>query len=438
MMKRESIILMLLFAFGSFTQAQTASTGYYRSALTSMMVYHPEDEFGYDVYQIFKDLPKPEKYDNHAIEYSVLDNSCIYGVEGSKKGLHRQEYGKSLVLTAAEKEANAIAILKELDKGQIAKRIVANWFDWSGDSLQNATFSTQTIEDRSDYNVSFMDAEKIKYTIEGQANLRDVGLELMQHSFVLVSDITYITAEDRADAAKVTMSILGGITDALLGGNNGRRLAQTAGDIADAFTGFKVMTHTYLYQLVWDEEKMNDFFVRYYTDTPDTAKMRAFIEDTDSYQLRYLGEESSTFEKTERKGKYNREELLQFITARSIDKNIAALQTKHEAFRIKSPITAVEYDNRGKLVGYRALIGEKEDVNNSSEFEILEVALDNGKVKYNKVGTVKTVNNHIWDNRFNALKENDVDVSVEGTLFKPVGTPTKTVVPGMLLRLKKQ
>lgn len=411
---------------------------YYRSALTSMMIYHPEDEFGYDVYRIFKSLPAPDKYDPHAIEYCVIDNSYIYGVEGSAKGLNRQEYGKSLVLTAAEKEANGVAILKELEKAQTAKRIVAKWFDWSGDSVQNAVFSTRTIEERSDYNVSFMDAEKIKYTVEGSVALRDVGQELICNSFVLVSDITYITAEDRAETAKVALSILGGIADALLGGNSGRRLAQTAGDIADSYTGFKVMTHTYLYQLEWDADKMNDFFVRYYTESPDEAKMRAFIEDSDSYHLRYLGEESSTYEKTEKKGKYDRTELLELITARSIDKNIAALQTKYEAFRIKAPITAVEYNSRGKLVGYRALIGEKEDVKTTSEFEVLEVAIENGNVKFKKIGNVKAVNNQIWDNRFNALKENDIDISTEGTLFKPVGACSKTIVPGMLLRLKKQ
>lgn len=436
-MKRCLVIGMLL-ALCMGMIAKETPRRYYRSALTSILVYHPEDEFGYDVYQIYKNLPTPDKYDNHPIGFQVLDNAYIYGVEGSAKGLNRQRYGQSLVLTAEEKEANAAAILNELEKGEVAKHIVARWFDWSGEDIQNAVFGTQTIEDRSDYNVSFMEAEKIKYTIEGKTALRDVGEELIKNSFVLVSDITYITVEDRAKAAKITFGVLGGIADILTGGNSGSRLAQAVGDIADSYTGFKVMTHTYLYQLIWDADKMNEFFVRYYSETPNPDKMRAFINDKSLCHLRYVGTESSSFEKTERKGKYNRNELLQFITARSIDKNIAALQTKHEAFRVKTPITSVEYNKRGKLVGFRAMIGEKEDVRNTSKFEVLEVAIENGKVKFNKIGTVKAVNNQIWDNRFNALKENDVDVSVEGTLFKPKGTMSKTVVPGMLLRLKKQ
>ena len=435
---RKWLIILSISALPLWLQAESIPRRYFRSALTSMMVYHPEDEFGYDVYTIFKDLPTPDKYDEHSIGYRVIDNSHIYGVEGSYQGLNRQEYGKSLVLTAAEKAANAAAILKVLEQGQAAKRMVATWFNWKGDSLQNATFNTQTIEARSDYNTSFAEAEKVKYTVEGKAALQDIGQELIENSFILVSDITYITAEERADAAKTVLNILGGITDALFGGNSGRRLAQSAGDIADSYTGFKVMTHTYLYQLVWDEDKMNDFYVRYYTEVPDTVKMLAFINDRESFHLKFLGEESSTYEKTEKKGKYNRTELLQLITQRSIDKNIAALQSRYDVFRIKAPITSVEYNKNGKLVGYRALIGEKEDVKTTSEFEVLEVAIENGKLSLNKIGTVKPINNQIWDNRYNALMENNIDVSTEGTLFKPVGAPLKEIVPGMLLRLKKQ
>ena len=413
-MRRGWVIgILLLGSLSLVAKESTRPRRYYRSALTTMMVYHPSDEFGYDVYQIFKDLPVSDKFDEHSIGYQVIDQSYM---------------GEAV---------SGESLLRVLEEGQVAKRIVAKWFDWSGDSLENAVFSTKTLEDRSDYNVSFMDAEKIKYTIEGRASLRDVGVQLIQNSFVLVSDITYTTVEDKAEAAKTTLNILGGIADILTGGNGGRRLAQAAGDVADSYTGFKVVTNTYLYQLEWNRNKMNDFFVYYYTEEPDKEKMRAFVADT-SFHLRYLGTESSSYNQTERKGKYDRTELLQLITARSIDKNIAALQTKYEAFRIKAPISSIEYNKRGKVVGYRALIGTKEDIKNSSVFEILEVSVDDGKLKFNKVGKAKVVNNRIWDNRFNALKENNVDVSVEGTLLKPKGRPIKTVVPGMLLKLKKQ
>ncbi len=438
MIIRHRILLLGLLLSSISLQAQRTVGTYYRNALTSMMVYHPEDEFGYEVYKIFHRLPTLDKYDDHDIQIRVIDNSYISNVPGSTSGLNRQQYGKSLILTAEEKKANGEAILKILEKGEVAKRIVAKWFNLTGDSLRNSYFDTQLLESRIEYNTSVMEAEKTKYTIEGKAALQDVSEQLIEHSFVLVSDITYITAEDRAGAAKVALSILGGIADALTGGNSGRRLAQAGGDIADQFTGFKVMTHTYLYQIEWNDSLMNEFYLRYFTTTPNPEKMRAFLEDKTSFRLRYLGEESSVFEKTETKGKYSRTELLEFITARSIDKNVASLQTKYDAFRITSPITAVEYNKKGKLVGYRALIGEKEDISPTTIFEVLEPRLEKGKIVYNRIGTVKPVINQIWDNRFNALMENDVDVSTEGTLFVDVSKSAHAIEPGMLLRIIKQ
>ena len=185
---------------------------YYRNALTNMMVYHPEDEFGYDVYLIFNELPPQERYDKHDINLRVIDNSKISGVAGSKNGgLNRQTYGASMVLTDKEKQANADALLDLLNRAEVGKRMVAKWFNLTGTTLQDAHFGTQIIEERSGYNVSMQEAEMARYTIEGAAALQDVSTELMNHSFVLVSDMTYITAEDRGKAAKTTMQIFGAV-----------------------------------------------------------------------------------------------------------------------------------------------------------------------------------------------------------------------------------
>ena len=153
--------------------------------------------------------------------------------------------------------------------------------------------------------------------------------------------------------------------------------------------------------------------------------------------MKYLGAESSVYEKTQKKGKYSRTGLLEMITRRSIDKNIAELQSKNEPFKIKTPIMGVEYNNKGKLMGYRALVGQKEGVTEGRKYEVLETVINaKGKVTYNRVATIKPVNNQIWDNRFNALLENNVD-GIEGTLFTLVGSATKPIQPGMLIREQK-
>lgn len=441
-MKKTILILTGVLCCHLALQAQEAEkknvSQYYRNALTSMMVYHPEDQFGYDVYQIFKDLPPEDKYDMHDVDLRVLDNSKITGVAKHKgNGLHRQTYGSSIVLTAEEKQANADAMLELMNKADIGKRIVAKWFNLTGETLQDARFSTKLIEDRSDYNASVLDVEKARFTVEGMAALRNVSEELISHSFVLVSDMTYITAEDRAAAAKTTFAVLGGLLDALSGGNAGRRITEDVGDIADKFTGFKVMTHTYLFQLEWNDSISNIFYDKYYTAEPDPERIAAFIKDNSSFRLTYLGTESANYEKTKGVGKYNREDLLQMITVRSIDKNIAKLQKRFEAFRVKAPITAIEYNpKKGTPTGFRAMIGEKEGVEDDMKFEVLECKMVKGKIEYRRVAVLKPVKNRIWDNRFNALIENDKDGETEGTLFRIDGDKTKAndIVPGMLIR----
>ena len=429
-------ILSSLFTIRLFAQEaekKSVST-YYRNALTSLMVYHPEDQFGYDVFTIFSELPPEDKYDNHDVDLHVINNAQVTGVKNHKGvGLHRQTYGGDIILTKEEKQANGEAILDLLNRAEIGKRIVARWFDLSGETLQDAHFGTECIEDRSHYNASQLEIEKARYTIQGLAALQDVSSELINHSFVLVSDMTYITAEDRASTAKMTLGVIGAVFDAVAGGNSGQRLAETAGDIADSFTGFKVMTHSYLYQLVWNDSIANLFYQNYYTSTPDPQRIQAFLADESSFRLQYLGNESANYEKTKLVGKYSRQELLQMITVRSIDNNIAKLQKRFEAFRVKAPITSVEYDKKGKVIGYRAQIGEKEGVEDNMKFEVLEAKYVKGRIEYNRVAVLKPVRNHIWDNRFNALLENDSDGELQGTLFK-LESGSHEILPGMLIR----
>ena len=439
-MKKIISILAIICSLTVTVQAQEAKkdsvSKYFRNSLTQLMIYHPEDEFGYDVYEIFNDLPKQDKYDDHDIKLHVIDNSKVTGVAGKPNGgLHRQTYGASMVLTKEEKNNNAKALLDLLNKAEVGKRIVAKWFGLTGETLQDAHFSTALIEERSDYNASTLDVERARSSVDGIAALQNVSEELITHSFVLISDMTYITAENRADATKTTFAVIGGIFDALSGGNSGRRLAENVGDIADKFTGFKVFTHSYLYQLVWNDSIANIFYDKYYTAEPNADKVRAFLEDKTTFKVQYLGNESATYEKTTTNGTYSREDLLQMISARSIDNNVAKLQKRFDAFRVSAPITSIEYDKKGNVSGVRAQIGEKEGVADDITYEVMRCVYDKGRLKYERVAVLKPVKNQIWDNRFNAIIENDEDNSNAGTLFKLTDkTNASKVTVGMLIR----
>ena len=223
--------------------------------------------------------------------------------------------------------------------------------------------------------------------------------------------------------------------DVLSGGNSGRRLAENVGDIADKFTGFKVFTHSYLYQLEWNDSIANLFYDKYYTVEPNADKVRAFLEDRTTFKLKYLGNESATSEKTTTNGTYSRDDLLQMISVRSIDNNVAKLQKRFNAFRVSAPITSIEYDKKGNVTGFRALIGEKEGVADDITYEVMRCVYDKGRLKYERVAVLKPVKNRIWDNRFNAIIENDEDGDNAGTLFKITDkTNASKVSVGMLIR----
>ncbi|MBR3857410.1 MAG: hypothetical protein IKM68_05450, partial [Bacteroidaceae bacterium] len=291
---------------------------YRRNSLATMLVFHPEDEFGGEIFKAFDSLPIPDKYDDHTIaNMRVIDNSRIYGVRRDS-GYYKATYGHQL--TAQELKKNAQHTEDLLNAAEMGKWMVAKWFGLSGDNVDNMTFNTELIQSRGQYNANDVDVALALQTTRGLASLSDAGEELLNQTFVLVNDITYITAEQEAQAAKVAMGVLGGLLDAFTGGSSGRELAKTAGQIADSFTGFKVKTHSYLYQLEWNDSIAAIFYQFQYTSKPDPQKIQAFLDDKTTFRLKYVAHEYEFDKKSVLKGKYERTELVRTICARSMDK----------------------------------------------------------------------------------------------------------------------
>ena len=397
-----------------------------------MLVYHPEDEFGPEIYKAFDSLPIPDKYDDHTIEGArVIDNSTIWGVQKRDSGYFKATYGHQL--SASELQKNAKFTEDLLNEAGIGKKMVAKWFGLEGASVEDATFNTRLIQTRGQYNATDVDVALALQTTRGLASLSDAGEELLHNTFVLVNDITYVTAEQEAAAAKTAMNVIGGLLDAFTGGTSGRDLANAAGKIADSFTGFKVKTHSYLYQLEWNDSIAAIFYQFHYTGTPNPAKVQAFLDDQTTYRLKYVAHEYEFDKKSVLKGKYSRTELVRTICARSMDKNIVALAKQYEDFKVKTPVYSVLTNERGKIEGYAAKIGMKEGITESSKFQVVQRYYDpeTGKTTYKYVATVKPKKGHIWDNRYNAVLEQADGATLPYTTFTK--TAGGEILPGMLL-----
>ena len=72
----KSQIVLLLACVTLCAQAQDALS-YRRNSLAMLLVYHPEDEFGKDIYAAFDSLPLPDKYDDLGGCYIMGDPSPV-------------------------------------------------------------------------------------------------------------------------------------------------------------------------------------------------------------------------------------------------------------------------------------------------------------------------------------------------------------------------
>lgn len=385
------------------------------------------DKLGID-----KDLPNIESLIN--INMSKLSKSKQKKIEENKPalGLNKAKYGK--VISASEIKTNAHAIKRLLNENNYGNLMVAKWFNLKiNNSLADATFNVDLIKERGNYNATEMDVAIADASARGRALLSDAGEELINNTFVLVNDITYITAEEEAQAAKIASAVILGVLGGLSGTDITEALDATI-KLADSFTGFKVKTHSYLYQLVWNDSIASIFYTQHFTSTPNIEKIKAFIKDTSTYKLKYVAHEYEYDKKTTFKGKYDRNQLIEMVTTRSIDKNIAALQLAYEDFKVKTPIFEIVYNEKGEIEGYAAKIGLKEGIEPNSSFQVVRRKLDpeTNRTTYKYIATLKPIKDKIWDNRYNAGEENPEEAGLSYTLFKKVSAVGE-ILPGMIL-----
>lgn len=68
-MKNTFFILTIAAILWPLSLVAGETLDYRRNSLTTMLVYHPEDEFGIDIFQAFDSLPVPDKYDDHQLPW---------------------------------------------------------------------------------------------------------------------------------------------------------------------------------------------------------------------------------------------------------------------------------------------------------------------------------------------------------------------------------
>lgn len=401
------ILCLALIPLQGIRAQQADLDKYHRSSLYSLMLKHPEKEFGPEIVEAFKSIPIPDKYNDHTLKLTVFPSPVL-------QKLSKDE------MEGAFKDA----ITKLMNRNKIARRMVEKWFD--RDSKTGA-MDMKLVMERGLYDASILDVRQAQKSVRGTAILADAGEELLNHTYVLVNDIRYADKE-------VEKSIVGGALMAvsLVGqfvplGNNVTNMVTGTALMNDKVAGFKVLVTSYLYKLEWNEEIAGTFYNTMWMDenSLDAAVKKVFEEDKDLFRLKYLGNATVFSGKTALGGVKSEKDMFLKVCTRAIDRSITELQQHFDEFKVFSPLMSID-----PLYAY---IGMKEGVNEDSRYEVLERTVNaEGRTEYKRVGIIKPEKGKIWDNRFMAADDNLEGSDLEYTTFKKVSG--KNFYPGMLIR----
>lgn len=424
MMNKKSLLefgIVVLLCFASMPgQAQNrlsnaADAQYRRSSLYSLLVAHPQAKYATQIDYVYLGLPTPDKYEDH--------NLNVRRVEA---------------LTSRAVQPYEISAF--LNGNHVARLLVAKWFNRDS----RGVFNVDLVADRGNYNATEMDVAEARMTKRGLAMLSDAGEELIGNTFITVNDIVYVDKEQQAQLASAILQAVAQVALVATAASEDEDAQAISGAvagtaalgslIADNLAGFTVKVTTHLYQLVWNDSIAGIFYSDYWVDgdTPEAERLRrkALFEQTDLFRLKYLGKYKVKSEKTVMKGVHSNEDIIRKVCARAMDRNIVGLQKKFEAFKVKTPVIAVE---NGRVM---AKIGLKEGLKPSSKFEVLQaVQREDGRTVYRRVGIVKPQKGLIWDNRYMAFEELAKGADLQMTTFRKISGGT--FYPGMLIRQLK-
>src|SRR6056297_36430 len=415
-------------------EAEKPETVYRRSSLYPILLEtkpvfsdQSEAELNAIVMKAYDEAPFPEKYNDHRlseVSFKFKDYSSISAEELQKEeDSGKKKNGRKIDQKYLE------AINKYLEEKDVARRMVAKWFN----RKEDGSFDMSMIHDRGAYNASAMEVQLASGSIRGMAAIKDAGEELIKNSFVVINRMRFVKNEPIARATRdVAISIAKNTIDNQLAQMAAIKAAEIAYNAAK--DGYSVWNVAYLYQLEWNDEIADKFYMDMWMDsTSIDPERKALFENTDIFKLNFVGYQKAKSLVLLGIGK-KPEEILTVATVRNIDRVYVKLQKEYDVFKTKTPILSTD-----PII---AKIGMKEGVEGGDKFDVLEMLWDEktGLTRYDKVGSVKVKKKDIWDNRYvldvddTKLENGDEEKEIKGTKFKGGG---RKVMAGMLLRQVK-
>lgn len=416
MTKKLLSLLLCVLTAGTSCMAQSADKeSYRRSSLCLIMLTHRGKKYAESMERVFKSFPLPARYNEHNI-------SDLRVVSVDKKNLAQSDIDK---------------IVKD---NHVAQKMVARWFDRDANT---GMMDMDLIHQRGGYGANYADYQRSQANLRGTALLRDEGIELLQSSFALVCDMSYI---DQSKGSSIFAGIMAVASAAAsvageVQRQNGNKesadqwkatgeLGFAAADVVADIGGFRVKMNAYLYKLCWDDGLTNRMYGEYWSDSTSTAEEQVarkakFEADADNFNLEFVGKYSESSTKTILRSWKNEDEVILDVCHRCVQKGMRELAKTFPIFRPRAPF----YFEGDTMYSH---IGTKEDVTYKKEYEVIQAYKDKkGQICFKRVGKAKA--GTPWENldiRFDEY----FDPQWKGTEFDYGHASVDLHTPGLQLR----
>lgn len=409
-MKRLIIALACLLCISHTVIAQSKTKkgeteNFRRSSLCLLLITSQGDEFAKAIEEQFMAMPMPARYNGLNTDVRVLNIS---------------------------KKATEKRITKALQDNEVAKQLVAKWFNRDYQGRMNM----KRIHDWGGYNATFADLKRAESTVRGTAMLTDEGEELLKNTFVMVCDISYYDRRQTGIFLAALAQSLGAVA-----GNftNDQQLKQSYNDLGSAvatasldIAGFSVNIVSYLYQLEWSDKLRDKMYSQYWVDEIMPAaeanqRRAAFDSDRKSFKLEFLGQYRARAGRTvSQSSTPDLCQVVREVCSNAVNNSINNLSKMFPVFKAKTSF----YCEDAQVYAY---IGTKEGVNAKSKFEVIEMekTKKNG-IQYKKVGEMRP--SYIWDNAGIYIYNDSIEQLYKGSQFRRSGGRKDVCDQGLMLR----
>ena len=221
--KRYIILSLAILMFVSTVSGQdNQHKPYNRSSIYPLYVTHPGTKMFDEIFTALWELPVPDKFNDHCLSLRIVN-----AADSKNAGKFEEDMAKFFA------------------ENQVAKRMVSKWFNRD---KETGAFEINLVADRGYYNASQADLNLALKTVRGQAMLADAGEQLIPNTFIVVSDVTYVDKQERAENAAAFFQVLGAVAGAAsgIGGGVGsgadlaKNISDLGGSISDMVAGFTV------------------------------------------------------------------------------------------------------------------------------------------------------------------------------------------------------